>query len=151
MSFVTAMAEWAAKHKQLVADAVRSEAPVGKTRQLDLFGGTGESQTLASSIHGRAIGRVGMAAIHILSPLNYSVIIKEGRAEVRPVKAQALHWIGDDGEDVFRMVSGAVAPNPYPQRAWERVGKQVKRDLEKRMSEEGVRQIRKSIKLGGLF
>lgn len=152
MSFTTAIARWATAQKNVILEAVRSEAPVGKAKQLDLFGGVGESQSLATSLKSRAIGRLGMARIEVSSKLHYSVIVKEGHAEIRPVNAQALHWVDPDtGEDIFRMVSGPVPPNPYPQRGWDKVRTSVMKDLEKRTVEEGIAQLRSTIRKGGLF
>lgn len=40
----------------------------------------------------------------------YFFIVNNGRGEVRPKNAKALHWVNAEGEDVFSMYSGPTAP-----------------------------------------
>lgn len=47
------------------------------------------------------------------SLLAYASIIEDGRPEVRPVHAKVLHWVDENGNDVFSTKSKAVPASPF--------------------------------------
>jgi hypothetical protein len=146
----TAMVEWGVAWKDVIADAVRGEAPVGGAKQLDLLGGSGDSQTLKTSLRGRATGRAGQVTIEILAGVSYALIVRDGRGVVVPVNAQVLHWVDDAGEDVFRMTAAAIDPNPYPTRGYEKVRAAVEADLGQRLAKAALSELLATAKAGGM-
>jgi hypothetical protein len=142
--------EWAVAWKDRVADAVRSEAPVGGTRQLSMFSGKDDSTTLQASIRGRASGRVGGAMLEVLAGVSYALIIRDGRGIVVPVNAQVLHWVDEEGQDVFSMTSKAVEPNPYGERGWEKVKAEAMADLGRRLAKAATAELLATARAGGM-
>lgn len=47
--------------------------------------------------------------------------VQNGRRDVYPVRAKALHWKGRSGEDVFSQHSGAVKPDDFVGRTAKRI------------------------------
>jgi hypothetical protein len=47
------------------------------------------------------------------TPLAYGAIIEDGRPEIKPVHAKALHWFDKDGNEVFAKSSKAVEASPW--------------------------------------
>lgn len=52
-------------------------------------------------------------SVTVGTTVGQGAIIEYGRAEVRPVAAKVLHWVDDQGRDVFSKKSKAVAPQPF--------------------------------------
>ncbi len=145
-----AAVEWSVAWKDKLADAVREEAPVGGTRQLAMFGSVDASTTLRASLRGRSRGRLDLVIIEVVSRVSYALIIRDGRGTIVPKKAKVLHWVAEDGSDVFAMSSGPVAPNPYPRRAWAKIGDEVRGDLAKRVARAAMTDLLQTAKKGGL-
>ncbi len=47
----------------------------------------------------------------------YFDLVNDGRGEIRPVNAKALHWVDRGGQDVFAMHAGPSAPRHIKERA----------------------------------
>lgn len=58
----------------------------------------------------------GGLSYSIISPVEYALIVHEGRGVVTPKKAKALRWF-EGNKPVFSMRSGPTKPNPYANRA----------------------------------
>jgi hypothetical protein len=145
---------WAVANKDKIANAVREEAPQGGTRQLTLFSsvsGQDATTTLKASIRGRSSGRLGSVSIEVLAGVSYAVIIRDGHGIIVPKKAKVLHWVDENGNDVFAMQTGPVAANPYPARGWKKVSEEVKHDLAKRTANAAVQELLETAKGGGML
>ena len=145
-----AMVEWAVTNQAVVVEAVRHEAPEGPKRQLEMFSTKDASTTLKASIRGRVRGRTDNVRIEVLAGVSYALIIRDGRATVVPKNAKVLHWVDEEGRDVFAMKSKAVPPNPYGHRGWERVRKEVRADLARRVGEAALKDLLKTAQAGGM-
>lgn len=53
--------------------------------------------------------------------VEYATWVHEGRGPVRPIRARVLHWIGPDGESIFRPYAGPAEGQPFLRRAMEDV------------------------------
>jgi len=151
MAIQRATVEWAVANKDKVLKAVQDEAPVGKTRQLEMFGSPDGSKTLKSSLKAKATGRLGSTTITITAGVSYALIIRDGHGIIVPKKAKVLHWVDENGQDVFAMQVGPTQPNPYPQRGWDKVREEVREDLTQRMTKAALSELLSTAKLGGLL
>lgn len=82
---------------RVLADAERAAAPVGETGELRA---------------GIGVGTVTASTAQVVSTSDHHRYVHEGRGEVRPVNARALHFFVG-GREVFTMRAGPVAPNPF--------------------------------------
>jgi len=96
---------------RIAADAVREEAPLGRTGAL--------KRTIHHVV--AIVARLGGGfSVNVVSPQKYTGWVIEGRGVVRPVRARCLHWISKSGEDVFAMRAGPTEPDPFHERGWRR-------------------------------
>lgn len=103
-----------------VRESVAAESPVD----------TGAMQSAISASGVKRLpgaGPLGLAGLRVDAQTDYSYIVHEGRGEVRPVNAKALHWINRLGDHVFAQKSKAVPPNRFIVRGLQKIGLRVKR------------------------
>jgi hypothetical protein len=73
----------------------------------------------------------------IFTNVEYASIVHDGRGEVVPVAARALHFF-IQGAEVFAMYSSPVDPNPYADRAIERTEARVNDFIQIALQEAGL-------------
>lgn len=115
---------------EIAADAIREEAPEGRTG------------ALKRSIHHdvKIVARLGGGfAVHVISPKRYTGWVIEGRGWVYPVRAKVLHWVSKSGEDVFSMHARPTEPNPFHERGWERAQPSIRQRWERYAEQVGRR------------
>ena len=114
---------------QRAADAIREEAPEGRTGKL--------KRNIEHNV--RVIARLGGGyAVTVVSPTRHTGWVIEGRGWVRPVRAQVLHWKNEAGDDVFSMRAKPTKPNPFHERGWQRAVPGIRQRWEEYAERNGV-------------
>jgi hypothetical protein len=86
------------------------------TINISLFTGQAEAALDALVADGMIIARIFNDA-RSEDGTYYFRFVDKGRGPVRPINAKALHWIGEDGKDVFAMYAKGVPPRHIVDRA----------------------------------